>query len=63
MQFRKASQQPNVHMIVTPLTSINSRNVLLRGMEYKWDSTHRYNARTAEWFGLAEIKMSDARLK
>jgi hypothetical protein len=58
--YRLLNQQPNKRAIVVPLKGINSRGVLLHGIDYKIDSKHPYNAQAAKWFGLAEIRRSDA---
>lgn len=59
--FRVLSKQPGSRAVVAPLKGINSRNVLLQGIDYKLDTTHPYNAQAAKWFGLAEISRSDAK--
>jgi hypothetical protein len=58
--FRVMNQQPPRRAIVTPLSGISSRGVLLQGVDYKMDSKHPYNAQAAKWFGLTEITRSDA---
>lgn len=58
--FRVVNQKPGRRAVVDPLRGINSRNVLLQGLDYKIDSKHPYNAQAAKWFGLAEIVRSDA---
>jgi hypothetical protein len=59
--FRALNQQSGSRAVVDPLSGINSRNVLLQGIDYKIDSTHPYNAQAAKWFGLSEITRSDAK--
>lgn len=58
--FRTVNRQPGQRVLVAPLRNINSHGVLLNGLDYKLDSTHPYNAQAAKWFGLREIKRSDA---